>query len=78
MIRKGCAMEGTRIGISGRRLRMAASIWEHLSVIPDPRVDRTKLHKLEFWGRHTDFDGFLDAGRQQKSLGDMGWSLRSS
>ncbi len=26
---------------------MAASIWEHFSVIPDPRVDRTKLHKLE-------------------------------
>ncbi len=26
---------------------MATSIWEHFSVIPDPRVDRTKLHKLE-------------------------------
>jgi predicted transposase YbfD/YdcC len=26
---------------------MAVSIWEHFSVIPDPRVDRTKLHKLE-------------------------------
>ena len=26
---------------------MAGSIWEHFSVIPDPRVDRTKLHKLE-------------------------------
>jgi hypothetical protein len=26
---------------------MAASIWEHLSIIADPRVDRTKLHKLE-------------------------------
>lgn len=26
---------------------MAASIWEHFSIIPDRRVDRTKLHKLE-------------------------------
>lgn len=25
---------------------MATSIWEHFSVLPDPRVDRTKLHKL--------------------------------
>ena len=26
---------------------MASSIWEHFSVVPDPRVDRTQLHKLE-------------------------------
>jgi predicted transposase YbfD/YdcC len=26
---------------------MAASIREHFSIVPDPRVDRTKLHKLE-------------------------------
>ena len=26
---------------------MATSIWEHFSILPDPRVDRTKLHKLE-------------------------------
>src|SRR5512146_1235810 len=26
---------------------MATSIWEHFWVLPDPRVDRTKLHKLE-------------------------------
>jgi predicted transposase YbfD/YdcC len=26
---------------------MATSIWEHFSVIPDPRVERTKLHTLE-------------------------------
>lgn len=26
---------------------MATSIWEHFCVLPDPRVDRTKLHKLE-------------------------------
>jgi predicted transposase YbfD/YdcC len=26
---------------------MATSIWEHFSVLPDPRVERTKLHKLE-------------------------------
>ena len=26
---------------------MAASIWGHFSITPDPRVDRTKLHKLE-------------------------------
>ena len=26
---------------------MATSIWGHFSVLPDPRVDRTKLHKLE-------------------------------
>lgn len=26
---------------------MASSIWEHFSIVPDPRVDRTKLHKLE-------------------------------
>lgn len=26
---------------------MAASIWEHLSVLPDPRVDRPKLHQRE-------------------------------
>lgn len=26
---------------------MATSIWEHFSIIPDPRVERTQLHKLE-------------------------------
>jgi len=26
---------------------MASSIWEHFSVVSDPRLDRTKLHKLE-------------------------------
>jgi len=26
---------------------MALSIWEHFSIVPDPRLDRTKLHKLE-------------------------------
>jgi len=26
---------------------MATSIWEHFSILPDPRVERTKLHKLE-------------------------------
>jgi predicted transposase YbfD/YdcC len=26
---------------------MATSIWEHFCLLPDPRVDRTKLHKLE-------------------------------
>ncbi len=26
---------------------MATSVWEHFSIVPDPRVDRTKLHKLE-------------------------------
>lgn len=26
---------------------MATSIWEHFCILPDPRVDRTKLHKLE-------------------------------
>lgn len=26
---------------------MATSIWEHFSVLCDPRIDRTKLHKLE-------------------------------
>jgi len=26
---------------------MASSIWEHFSIMPDPRVDRTKLHNLE-------------------------------
>jgi hypothetical protein len=26
---------------------MATSIWEHFPVVADPRVDRTKLHKLE-------------------------------
>ncbi len=24
-----------------------ASVWEHFSVVPDPRMDRTKLHKLQ-------------------------------
>ena len=26
---------------------MATSIWKHFNSLPDPRVDRTKLHKLE-------------------------------
>jgi predicted transposase YbfD/YdcC len=26
---------------------MATSIWKHFSVLPDPRVERTRLHKLE-------------------------------
>ena len=26
---------------------MATSVWEHFSIVPDPRVNRTKLHKLE-------------------------------
>jgi len=26
---------------------MATSIWKHFSILPDPRIDRTKLHKLE-------------------------------
>lgn len=26
---------------------MATSIWEHFCIVPDPRVERTKLHKLE-------------------------------
>lgn len=26
---------------------MATSIWEHFCILPDPRVERTKLHKLE-------------------------------
>jgi predicted transposase YbfD/YdcC len=26
---------------------MATSVWEHFWILPDPRVDRTKLHKLE-------------------------------
>jgi len=26
---------------------MASSIWEHFSILPDPRVERTRVHKLE-------------------------------
>ncbi len=26
---------------------MATSIWEDFSIVPDPRVERTQLHKLE-------------------------------
>jgi predicted transposase YbfD/YdcC len=26
---------------------MATSIWEHFHILPDPRVERAKLHKLE-------------------------------
>jgi predicted transposase YbfD/YdcC len=55
---------------------MATSIWEHFSTLPDPRVDRTKLHKLEdiltiaicavICGAETWVDG-ADFGRAKES-----------
>jgi hypothetical protein len=26
---------------------MTTTIWEHFSIVPDPCVDRTKLHRLQ-------------------------------
>jgi hypothetical protein len=31
----------------GGRVGMATSLWEHFYVLSDPRVERTKKHKLE-------------------------------
>ena len=38
------AQEGTE---PERRPRRATSIWKHFAILPDPRIDRTKLPKLE-------------------------------